>query len=361
MKRINANIEVLSKAEIESIHNATIRVLENVGVKVPNQECLDICEKSGAIIDRDSSIVKIPSNVMEAVLDKVRDRAVTLRDEEESGKIKGHISTQVFLVDYKSRTKRYGTLDDVMKGIALVEHLDNIISAQPVVVPHDIPYGITDVVSYKLTHIYSSKPGQTYVLSPESAKYIIEMAKVMGKSVSYLLETVSPLQFRKESLEIALIFAKNGQKINMAPMVMGGATGPVTLVGTVTLENAECLASLFIIYALTNEFARFSFPAHTIDLRTTICSFGSPNQALLGIASAQLGKFYGLRSSSNCALTDAVMPDFQAGLEKGITTAFSCLAGNWSIGGQGIVGADQGFSMEQLVIDNEWIDYYNYI
>ena len=31
------------------------------------------------------------------------------------------------------------------------------------------------------------------------------------------------------------------------------------------------------------------------------------------------------------------------------------------MGAQGIVGADQGISLEQLALDNEWINYYNYI
>jgi trimethylamine--corrinoid protein Co-methyltransferase len=92
-----------------------------------------------------------------------------------------------------------------------------------------------------------------------------------------------------------------------------------------------------------------------------ICSFGSPNQALFAVATGQLARFYGIQGGTNTGLTDALSADFQGGFEKGVTAAFNSLSGLWSIGCQGIVGADQGFSFEQLVIDNEWIDYYNYI
>ena len=71
-------------------------------------------------------------------------------------------------------------------------------------------------------HTYSRKPGGTYILSPTSAKYIIQMAEVMGRKVSYLLETVSPLQFRKESLEMALVFSKSGQPATHGPDGNGG-------------------------------------------------------------------------------------------------------------------------------------------
>lgn len=361
MKNIRARVEVLSENEIDLIHKSTLKILENTGVRVPNDECLDICERMGARVDRDTYTLRISGKLMEEVISKVREKA---REEEKRDiveKLTGNISTQVFIVDYMSKTRRYGTLDDVMKGIALVEHLDNIPRANAVVIPRDVPYNMTDVVSYQKIYTYSNKPGGTYILTPESAKYIIQMSRVMGRKVEYLFETVSPLSFRKETLELGLIFAKEGQPLGMAPMVMAGSTGPVSIAGMLTLQNAEVLVSLFLIYALTNEFAPYIVGGHTNDLRTMICSFGSPNQSLLGMGVAQMAKFYGLKSGSNSGLTDALVPDFQCGFEKAASSIFSCLTGTAAIGGQGIVGADQGISLEQLVIDNEWIDAYNYI
>lgn len=361
MKRIRAKVEVFTESEIEKIHEATLRILENVGIRVPNDECIDICEKAGAIVDRDSYVIKIPAVVMKQLLSCIASARFDEKEDNGPQKITGGISTQVYVVDYKTKVRRQGLLDDVMKGIALVQHLDNIPFCNAVTVPSDVPYNMTDVISYQMIYTYSKKPGGTYILSPTSAKYITQMAKVMGRDVSYLLETVSPLQFRKESLEIALIFAKQGLPLHMGPMVMGGASAPITLAGTVTLQNAEVLGSVFVIYALTGKLTgSYGAGTHSMDLRTMLCSFGSPNQALLGIATAQMAKFYGLLAGSNAGLTDALMPDFQAGFEKGMSAVFSLLAGS-GIGAQGIVGADQGFSFEQLVIDNEWIDAYNFV
>jgi trimethylamine--corrinoid protein Co-methyltransferase len=146
-------------------------------------------------------------------------------------------------------------------------------------------------------------------------------------------------------------------------MVMAGATGPVTLAGTLAVHNAELLASLFLVHALTGGFQYevYNSGPHSMDLRTMICSFGSANQALFGIAMAQLGRFYGMQRVANVGLTDALRPDFQCGFEKGATAVFSLLAGIQKIGCQGLVGADQGFSFEQLVIDNEWLGFCNYV
>jgi trimethylamine--corrinoid protein Co-methyltransferase len=170
------------------------------------------------------------------------------------------------------------------------------------------------------------------------------------------------LQFQANSLEIAALFAASGRPITLSAMVMAGGTGPVTLAGTLALQNAEMLASLFVVFGLTRSAPPpFTSIPHSLDLRTMVCSFGSPNQALLGIATAQMARHYGLIPESNVGLTDALRPDFQAGYEKGSTAVFSALAGVRAIGAQGLVGADQGFSFEQLVIDNEWLDAFNYI
>ena len=340
MKKIRTTVDVLSENEVLSIHRSTLRILENVGFRVLNNECMDACKKLGAVIDTSAKVVKVPAKAMEQVLEEVRKTCAKDQKEPLSERLLGNISTQVFFVDFKSRTRRYGTMEDIIKGIILSDRLKNIKASNAAVVPNDVPYNISDVLSYEAIYKYSSNPGGTYILSPKSAKYIIQMAKLMDKQVSYFLEAVSPLQFRSESLEMALLFAKQGLPVTLGPMVVGGATGPVTLAGTVALQNAEILASLFIIRALGNVFGHYGCYNHTMDLRTTLCSFGSPNQALLGMAAAQMGRFYGMQASCNSGLSDAIMPDFQSGFEKASTTIFSCMAGCTGVGAQGIVGAD---------------------
>jgi trimethylamine--corrinoid protein Co-methyltransferase len=96
-------------------------------------------------------------------------------------------------------------------------------------------------------------------------------------------------------------------------------------------------------------------------MRTLLCSFGSPNQVLIGLAAVQLGRYYGYEVFVNSGLTDACLPDFQSGFEKGMTGMVGLLAGASGIGAMGIVGADQGTSFEQLVIDNEWASAYDHI
>ena len=135
-------------------------------------------------------------------------------------------------------------------------------------------------------------------------------------------------------------------------MAMAGLDAPVTLAGTLVMQNAYNLIGNVIAY-LWGVPGSWAGTAHTMDLRSSLCSFGSPNQILLGLAAVQIGNWYGFEVGANVALTDACVPDFQGGFEKGASAMALLLAGG-GYGAQGIVGADQGTSFEQLVIDNEW-------
>jgi trimethylamine---corrinoid protein Co-methyltransferase len=364
MRKIQTKLEVLSAEEIQAIHRSSLRILERTGVRVPQEEWLRRLRKAGAKVEENSGIVRIPSPMIEEMIRQIQTASQTSPPQEPPARLEGVISTQLYLVDYRTCSRRLGLLEDVLKGIALLQHLKNFPSANAVVVPSDVPPPpLAEVVSMQMIYSYSRKPGCTYVLTPFSARHVIRMAEVISQPVWFLLDPVSPLQFRQENLEIAVIFAQAGQPLYAGSMVMAGATGPVTLAGTLTLQNAELLASLFLIFMLTGSPSKrvYNSGPHSVDPATMLCSFGSPNQALLGIGMAQLGRHYGLECVANAGLTDSLLPDFQAGLEKSATAIFGLLAGLDKIGCQGLVGADQGFSFEQLALDNEWMEYCNYI
>jgi trimethylamine--corrinoid protein Co-methyltransferase len=362
MKKLRAFIEVLSRDELQAIHDASLGILERTGMSMPHEECLARCEGHGARVDRAAQVMRLPVKRMEEFIAAMRAAATPPADPLERGPLSGEISTQINVVDYGAKTRRPGTTDDILRGIALVRRLQHVPHANAVCVASDVDRRVSDIHAFRLLYTHSRKPGGTYILSPRSAETIMDMAESIGRKEFYLFESVAPLRFRRETLEMGLLFARRGHWLGIAPMIMGGSTAPATLAGMCTLINAEVLGSLFAIYALTDQVPAFyGHGSHATDPRSLLCSFGSPSQALLGIATAQLAGFYGLASSSNSALSDSLQPDFQCGIEKGFNALFSCLAGTVGIGCQGIAGADQGFSFEQLVIDDEWLDAWRFV
>ncbi len=362
MNHIRSLVEVLDEQEVALIHHGALRIIERIGLRLPNQECLKACQSSGAQIDWDRQIFTVTEKTMEEFLNRLRSSMPQPTHGGELKELHGYISPQVYYVDYAAKTRRPGLMEDNLKGIAVLERLDQIMGCGSIVVPSEVPPYLSDILTFQLMFKYCRQGGGTYVLSPTSARYVIEILKIFGRKSGYLFATVSPLQFSKEHIDIAMVFLKAGMGLGIGPMPIGGISAPVTIAGTITLSIAEALASLFIVYALTGQFAAFAVSGHSLDLRSMLCSFGSPNQALFGIATAQMARYYGFADTwTNSGLTDALLPDFQGGMEKGLTAAFSLLGGTTNIGCQGIVGADQGISLEQLVLDNEWIAALNHV
>ncbi len=96
-----------------------------------------------------------------------------------------------------------------------------------------------------------------------------------------------------------------------------------------------------------------------MDLRSTLCCFASPNQVPIGLGAVQMGDWYGFRAGANCALADTCVPGFQGGFEKGMSAVVMLLAGA-DYGAQGILGANHGTSLEQL-LDDEWASARDHI
>ena len=92
------------------------------------------------------------------------------------------------------------------------------------------------------------------------------------------------------------------------------------------------------------------------DPRTGAMAGGSPEQALLSAAAAQVIHSYDLTSGVPSGMTDSKMPDIQAGYEKAYNHALVANAGaNLLYESAGMVASLLGFSMEQLVIDDDII------
>jgi trimethylamine--corrinoid protein Co-methyltransferase len=90
------------------------------------------------------------------------------------------------------------------------------------------------------------------------------------------------------------------------------------------------------------------------DLRTGNIVGGCAEQALMNAASAQITQSYGLPVYNSSALSDSKVPDVQAGLEKGLTTAVAALAGSQYVHhSAGMLESMLTVAYEQYVIDDD--------
>ena len=368
-------LKLLSSDDVNQIHKTSVRILEKTGMKIPSEDVLGLLEgREGVAVNRDRQVATFTEGAIETALRQAPCRfSVFGRDGTKSAEYGGEgfvaqaIPGEVFWVDPVNRTRRVPTWEDFERCVLVADALPEIDIVGAMVQPTMTPASVRDVHLYSGLLKRTRKPVRCWVHNRISARYVVELFKTVSGGSSELrkhpladfgLEPVSPLQFSRDSLEGALEFAQAGLPITLGPMPLAMATSPVTLAGSVALGNAETLGALVIIETLAPGTAVVYFNSpHIMDPRTMNLVFSSPEQVLMSVASAELGRHYGLPVGVNVGLTDSKVPDAQAGDEKGITMVLGALTGASSIGGMGIAGCDQGFSLPQLIIDNEIIGF----
>jgi trimethylamine---corrinoid protein Co-methyltransferase len=367
-------LTVLSPEDIEKIHQASLEILRDVGVRLPHPGVLKILSDAGAAVDLHTQVCRIPSDlVTQAIHQAGKQHILYGRERTKTARFGyGDIVTcasagQYSWIEIPGGNRRNPTQGDFHKSIVLADALENITIVGGMGIPSDIPIPWRDVFMACELVKNSTKPGHCWVAGGTSLRYILEIYEaVQGGSEEHRLhpmmagfiEPISPLGFAGEGLEILLLCAQKGLPLSFGPMAQAGATAPVTLAGTLTVENAEILAGITLAQVIHPGLpVTFGGIPHVLDMREMLISFGSPEQGLMAVAMTQMAKHYGFPVYINVGLGDGKLPDAQNGMERGMTMLMGALAGGDLLGHMGICGADQGASLEQLIIDNQMIAY----
>jgi trimethylamine--corrinoid protein Co-methyltransferase len=133
------------------------------------------------------------------------------------------------------------------------------------------------------------------------------------------------------------------------------ATAPPCLAGAVAQAWAECLGGLVFVNAIKpGAPAILGTWPFVSDLRTGAMSGGSPEQALLSSACAQMGNYFDLPTGTACGMTDAKLPDFQAGAERAYTLSCAATSGaNIIYEAAGMYASLLGVCPESMLMDND--------
>ena len=367
MKHINSRVQVLSRREIERIHQASLQILREVGVRVPNEWLLRRLRAVGADVQGDRAAIP------EAVIARMLRECISPAKRRRPGNAPIRVTNgnEMMLLEYPGHTRRPGTCEDILKGIVLTNALPTVGWALPVVVPADVPLPVAQVEAYRLGLLHSRKPYNVY-LGLKEGPYLMRMgeatAAALGKpkrelGLGFGFGIISPLRFAEEDLETALMMARGGWHAGCYSFVTIGASSPASMAGVLALSNAERLACLTLMW-LWGEIGGyregFVEDPCMIEPHTLATSFAHPNLTTLAIATSQLSRYYGLSGGGGLALSDAKWIDYQDGFERGMGAAFCILAGG-GIGNSGIVGPDEAISLEQMVIDDASLSAINWI
>jgi trimethylamine--corrinoid protein Co-methyltransferase len=362
----------LTDGEVQRVHLAALDILEQIGLADAIPSCLDLLLPLGCTLD-DRGRLRIPRALVEDTL-AIAGRNFVLHgqdprhDMEPWGKrvYFGTGGAAVYIVDAATGAYRESTSQDAYDIARLVDTMEHIHYYQRCVVPRDLPDPLEmDINTCYLSVMGTTKHVGTSWVLPEHLEVSLKMLHAIAGSEKAWRErpfvsqsncfVVPPLKFAQEACRSLEVAVRGGMPVLLLSAGQAGATAPAALAGALAQEVAEVLAGLVYVNAIKpGHPAIFGLWPFVSDLRSGAMSGGSPEQALLSSACAQMGHFYNLTGGTSSGISDAKVPDFQSGAEKGYNHALVGNAGaNLIYESAGMHGSLLGFSLEGVVLDND--------
>ncbi|WP_227764450.1 trimethylamine methyltransferase family protein [Zhaonella formicivorans] len=360
----------LSEKDIQEIHNATIKIMENTGLEVHYDGALEIFEDGGAKVDYNKKRVYIAEGLLEKCLAAAPSQVMLCGREEKHDLLLsdknvylGTGGTALNVLDLDKK-RRPSSLQDIADIARLVDALDNISFLVCPVYPNELPKEAVDVNRFYRSLCNTSKHVMGGVYTVEGVRNVIRIAEEIAGGADRLKErplvsmitcVMSPLKFDENYTKLMVEAAGYGVPLATPAAPMAGATGPMTLAGTLVQLNVEALAGI-VLTQLINRGTPVLYSAvpTTVDIRTGTFLFGSIEMGMMNAAAAQLARYYKIPIYATAGVSESKIPDVQAGYEKAGTALLVALAGaNYIHDAAGLLESAMTASYAQYVIDNE--------
>lgn len=368
-ERLRTGLKVLSDNERSDVHEASMRILSEIGLRVTSEGAVELLCRAGADVNQDTGHVKFPREMIEGAISSAQKRVTLfsrdtkndcrLFDRETPALATDGASFQT--LDYGANEFRRSTSKDLFKLAVVSDFLREIELFWPMVVAGDVPESEHTMKEFAISLVGTGKHIQHDASGEQEARTEIAIASaVVGgeeelrrKPIFSAVQCpVSPMILERGSVEAAIEFSRAGIPIVGMSMALSGVTAPTTLAGVLTVSNAETIGSLVVSQAAC-EGAPFIYGVSSAPVDIVGGAFlnGAPELALISAAAAQMAASYGLPSLVAGMITDAHYQSQQSGFEKLQTGLIPALAGSSIISGVGGIEEDNVASLEQLVID----------
>lgn len=365
------HFQVLTNDQVEDIHDNALHILERVGVSIRSEKVRDIYAKAGARLE--GELVFFPRDMVEKLLATMPSE-FTLHARDPKHDVHLDVTGQVFVgpncppfVQNLDDGRHPGTLDDFDNLARLIQQLDNVdMLSQILCEPCDIDVDMRHLEMTRSALALTTKPFMGSCQGYQKTRECIELAAIPFGGVEEIRKhpvmtaipcTLTPLGYDEDMLEGIMALADYNQPVMVNSLSMAGATSPVTVAGTLSVQHAEIIPGLILAQIVNpGNACIYSTGSTAADMRYFGLAIGAPEAALFSMANSQLAKFLGIPCRVNAALTDSKCVDSQSGYESMMNLLSASLAGaNYLLHACGIIDSYNTVSYEKMVIDDEMI------
>jgi len=361
----------LSEGQSQKLYWACLEILERTGVCLYEQEAIDLLKDAGAEVT-DGNRVRIPSGMVEKAFSTVP-RNVTLynRSGKRTMQVGGNRSyfgtgsDCLHIIDHRTGERRTAVLQDIVEGMTVCDALENIDFVMCMFLPSDVPQEILDRYEMEAMLNYTTKPIVYVTTEFSGCRDAVEMAEIVAGGEDELrykpfatcyINVTTGLRHNEEALQKLLYLSEKGLPFTYIPSAQGGVTAPITVAGTMAVNNAGVLVGL-VLSQLKRQGAPFIIPGwggNMLDMKTTIQPYSDPEKRGQAIDFAH---YLGLPTFSLGGCSESKVVDQQAAAEAALTLFTDALFGGNLIHDIGYLESGLSGSLPQLAICNEIISW----
>ena len=371
---LSAQFQRMSDEQCQKIHWASLEVMERTGVRLYEQEAIDLLQKAGAHVS-DGNRLRIPSGLVEKAFTTVPKRVVLCdRHGNRVMPVEGHRSFYgpgsdcLHIIDHRTGERRQPVLQDIVEGMIVADALPNIDFVMSMVLPMDVPQMVADRYQMEAMLNHTTKPIVFVTTEFSGCVDAVEMAEAVAEGADALrlnpfvtcyINVTTGLRHNQEALQKLLYLADKGLPALYIPVGQGGTTAPITVAGCQVIWNVGALVGLVL-----SQFKREGAPyvmagwgAGSLDMRTMVQPYAEPDRRAIAQAMAH---FYGLPMFALGGCSDSKCLDQQAGIEAALTLMVTALTGGHIVHDLGYLESGLCYSLAQLAICDEilgWLEH----
>jgi trimethylamine---corrinoid protein Co-methyltransferase len=363
--------ELLTQEQAQRVHEASLEILEQVGLMVRYAPARDLFSRHGCVVDSETNRVRFPRAVVEKYI-KVFPPKFTFhaRDPKFDKTIPDDSpvivtgSSAPDILDPVTGAERRAVIGDIVRIAHLIQELPAYDMFSVSVLADDAPDNQFTLARLYPALKYCSKPIRITSKDLPDARDILQMGYLVAGSEAAYREhpfithhycpVVSPLTMDNLSTEAVMYFAEQGLPVYPTIVPNAGLTSPMSLAGTLAQGNAEFLAAAIMMQMVREGTQLIYATLPTVaDMRTGAYASGGIECGMLHMAHAQMAHFYNVPCGGYIGLTNSKINDAQSGYETGLSTMAGLLSGMDMMNMGGLVEALKTFDFAKTVIDDE--------
>lgn len=335
-------VEPLSAEQIDRIHDASMDILENVGVVFRDPVAISDWKRAGADI-RDGDRIHLDREMVTELIRSIPSE-ITFHARNPNNNVRIGDRSAMFipmagapyLRDLEDQ-RRAPTLDDLAMFHKLSHMAPTLHSSC-----HHIVEPMDHVIAHRHLRItyssmkYSDKTFMGMTTSQKNAEDVLDMCEILfGKEFLATHAVVcgncngnSPLLWDQTMLGAMRAFNRRNQPILCSPFVLGGANTPASTAAAVAQLNAEALSALAYTQVVRKGCpAIYGHYLSTVSMQSGAPMAGTPEISLMNFMIGQMARHYNVPWRTSNTLGGAKTLDAQAGYESASTMMAVLLSG----------------------------------